>query len=123
VAGVSTASRSGGFAAQLGSATPSLTSSIAQTFTAPAGTTQLTFFYKMTCPDTVTFDWVTATLRDLTTGTTRTILPRTCATNAAYVQVTAAITAGHRYTLTPTNRDDDFAGDASFTPFDDVAVR
>ncbi|HET9597357.1 MAG TPA: hypothetical protein VFP65_17335 [Anaeromyxobacteraceae bacterium] len=123
VAGVSTASRSGAFAAQLGSTSPSLTSSIAQTFTAPAGSTQLTFFYRMTCPDTVTFDWVTATLRDLTTATTRTILPRTCATNAAYVQVTATLTAGHRYTLTLTNRDDNFAGDASFTLFDDVAVR
>ena len=32
----------------------------------------------MTCDDTVTYDWATATLKDNTTGTTKTILPKTC---------------------------------------------
>jgi len=76
----------------------------------------------MTCPDTIQFDWFTATLRDNTTGTTTTILPRTCATNAAFVQVTAAVTAGHSYTLTLTNHDDNFAGYASFTVTDDAVT-
>jgi hypothetical protein len=71
----------------------------------------------------VTFDWATATLRDNTAATTRTILPRTCSTNATFVQVSATITAGHSYTITLTNRDDNFAGDASFTIFDDVVVQ
>ncbi len=32
----------------------------------------------MTCPDTVTYDWATVTLKDNTTGTTATLVARTC---------------------------------------------
>ena len=38
-------------------------SNIAQTFTAPASSTILQFFYKSVCPDSVQYDWVTATLK------------------------------------------------------------
>ncbi len=114
---------SGSWAARVGSTSPSGTSSIAQTFTAPAGTTQLSFWYRMTCPDTVRYDWATATLRDNTSGTTATVLPRTCATSTTWVQRTAAVTAGHSYTLTLTSRDDNYPGDPSYTLYDDVAVR
>ena len=115
--------RSGVYADQGGSTSPTNgDSSIVQTFTVPTGATQLSFWYKMTCPDTITYDWVTATLRDNTTATTATVLPRTCATNSAYVQVLAAVTAGHNYTLTLTSHDDNYAGDASYTKFDDVAL-
>jgi serine protease len=50
------------------------------------------------------------------------VLGKTCATNAAYTKVTAPVTAGHSYTLTLTNHDDNYAGDASFTDVDDVAT-
>jgi hypothetical protein len=112
---------SGAGAAQVGSTSPSLDSSLAQTFTVAAGSS-LSFWYKMTCPDTVTYDWFTVTLKDNTTGTTATVLGKTCATNAAYTKVTAPVTAGHSYTLTLTNHDDNYAGDASFTDVDDVAT-
>ena len=93
---------------------------MSQTFTVPAGATHLTFWYKMTCPDTVSYDWATATLRDSATGVFTTVLPRTCATNSAYVQVSATVVAGHTYTLTMTSHDDNFPGDPSYTRFDDV---
>ena len=115
---------SGSFADQGGATTPTNgDSSIVQTFSVPSGTAQVSFFYKMTCPDTVTYDWATATLRDNTAGTTATMLPRTCATNSAYVPVTASVVAGHSYTLTMTSHDDNYAGDPSFTRFDDVTLR
>jgi hypothetical protein len=97
-------------------------SSIRQTFTAASGTTTLSFWYQVHCPDTVQFDWATATLRDNTTGTTRTVLARTCNNNAVWVQVTASVIAGHSYTLTLISRDDNFPADPTFTLYDDVAV-
>ena len=115
--------RSGLHADQAGLTTPTNgDSSVSQTFTVPTGATHLTFWYKMSCPDTVTYDWVTATLRDSATGTSATVLPRTCATNSGYVQVTANVVAGHTYTLTMTSHDDNFPGDPSYTRFDDVNV-
>jgi serine protease len=74
------------------------------------------------CPDTVTFDWATATLHDNTAGTSTTVLPRTCNNNQVWVQVSATITAGHSYTLTLTSRDDNFSGDPTATKYDDVAT-
>jgi hypothetical protein len=111
----------GSGAAQIGSTSPSNTSTLAQTFTVGTGT-GLSFWYKMTCPDTVTYDWFTATLLDTTTSTTTTIRSKTCATNSAYAQVTSTVTAGHSYTLTLTNRDDNYTGDASYTDVDDVTI-
>src|SRR5205823_1745164 len=65
VAAVVNGGHSGSFAARLGSTTPTNgDSSISQPFTAPTGATGISFFYKMTCPDTVTYDWATATLTD-----------------------------------------------------------
>ncbi len=77
----------------------------------------------MTCPDTVTYDWATATLRDVTSGTNRTILARTCTNGAGWKQVTATLTVGHKYTLTLTNRDDNYPGDPTYTLYDDVLVQ
>jgi hypothetical protein len=120
---ISTTAHTGSFSGQAGATTPTNgNSNIAQTFTAPAGTTTLTFWYKVTCPDTVTFDWATATLRDNTTAVTTTPLGRTCTNTGLWVRVTASITAGHSYTLTLTSKDDNFAGDPTFTLFDDVSV-
>ena len=50
-------------------------SSVSQTFTVPGGGGTLSFWYRITCPDTVTYDWATATLRDNVTNTTTTLLP------------------------------------------------
>jgi serine protease len=113
---------SGSYAAQLGNSSPSNTSSIKQTFTAASGNTKLTFWYNVTCPDTVTYDGATATLKDNTTGTTTTVLAKTCVSSSGWVQKSASIVAGHSYTLTLTNVDDNYPGDPTYTKYDDVAT-
>jgi hypothetical protein len=98
-------------------------SSIAQTFVAPVGVTTLSFFFRMTCPDFVVFDWATATLTDHTAGVTVTILPRTCTNVGTWVQVVAPVIACHSYTLTLISHDDFFPPDPTFTLFDDVTLQ
>jgi len=114
---------SGTYAAELGNTNPSNTSTIKQTFTAATGDSKLAFWYDVTCPDTVTYDWATATLKDNTTGTTTTVLPKTCVNpTSGWKQITATITAGHSYTLTLTSKDDNYPGDPTYTKYDDVAT-
>jgi hypothetical protein len=98
------------------------TSSIAQAFTAPTGSSTLTFWYDVACPGSVSHEWATATLKDNTTGATTTPLPRTCAANSGWKQVTTTITARHSYTLTLTSKDDNRSGTATSTKYDDVAT-
>jgi serine protease len=114
----------GNYCARLGSTVPTNGSSnIAQTFTAPSGSSTLSLYYKLSCPDTVTYDWAAVTLRDVTTGTTYTVLPRTCTNNGSWVNVTHSVTAGHQYTLMLTSHDDNYPGDPTYTLYDDVVVR
>jgi hypothetical protein len=121
---VSTGAHSGNYAARVGSTNPTNgDSSIAQTFTAPTGSTKVLFWYKNTCPDTLPYDWATASLRDNTTGTTTTVLPKICTNNNTWVQTSATITSGHSYTLTLISHDDNYAGDATYTVFDDVIIQ
>ncbi len=121
---ISTDKHSGSYAGQAGSTSPTNgDSSISQTFTVPSGYATLSFWYKVTCPDTVTYDWATATLKDNTSNTTSTILGKTCTNNGTWVKVTASITAGHSYTLTLTSHDDNYAGDPTYTLFDDINVQ
>ncbi|MFD9510095.1 exo-alpha-sialidase [Streptomyces mirabilis] len=113
---------SGTYAARVGGTSPTNgDSSVAQTFSAPTGSTQLSFYYSVTCPDTVTYDWATATLADTTAGTTTTVLAKTCTNGQGWKQATAAVTAGHNYTLTLVSHDDNYTGDATYTLYDDVA--
>ncbi|MFC5187430.1 hypothetical protein [Actinomadura harenae] len=120
----STGPHGGVYAALLGSSSTATNgdSSIAQTFTAPTGTTKLSFYYNVTCPDTVTYDWATATLKDNTANTTTTVLAKTCVSSSGWKQVTSAVTAGHSYTLTLTSHDDDYSGDPTATAYDDVTL-
>jgi hypothetical protein len=123
VTSISTTAHSGSYSGEGGSSSPTNgDSSIVQTFTMPSGSSSVSFWYKMTCPDTVTYDWATATLKDNTTGVTTTILAKTCATNSSWVKVSGAATAGHSVTLTLTSHDDNYSADPSFTLFDDVSV-
>ncbi len=119
---VNTGAHSGTYAARLGATTATNgDSTAAQTFTAPSGSTQLSFWYNVTCPDTVQYDWATATLADTTAGTTTTALAKTCTPSSGWTQVSAPVTAGHSYTLTLASHDDNYAGDPTYTLFDDVA--
>ncbi len=120
---ISTSSHTGTYAGQAGSTSATNgDSSIAQTFTAPTGASSLSFWYKVVCPDTVTYDWATATLKDNTSSTTTTPLADTCSNTGAWSQVTASVTAGHSYTLTLTSHDDNYSADPTYTLFDDVAI-
>ena len=113
----------GSHSAQVGSTSPYAgDSAISQAVIAPAGTSTLTFWYRVTCPDSVAYDWATATLRDNTTSVTATVLSHTCTNTGAWVQVTAHVTAGHSYTLTLTSHDDDWVGDTTYTLYDDVSI-
>ena len=119
---VNSGAHGGTYAAQLGSTSPTNgDSTAAQTFTATSGGT-LSFWYSNTCPDTVSYDWATATLKDVTTGTTTTLLAKTCAADSSWNQVSKALTAGHKYTLTLLSHDDNYGADPTYTLFDDVTV-
>lgn len=120
---ISRTAHSGSFSAQVGATSPSNTSTLTQTFTAASGTSKLSFWYLVNCPDAVWYDWAAAILKDNTTGRTTTILTRTCNQDNTWVQVTAGITAGHSYTLTLASHDDDYPGDPTYTLYDDVAVQ
>ncbi|HLJ03131.1 MAG TPA: putative Ig domain-containing protein [Solirubrobacteraceae bacterium] len=114
---------SGTYCALLGSSSPTNgDSSIAQTFTVPSGSGSLSFYYNVTCPDTVTYDWATATLKNNTTGTTSTVLAKTCVASSGWKQVTATVVAGDSYTLTLTSHDDNYSGDPTYTKYDDVTL-
>jgi hypothetical protein len=120
---VSSGAHSGTYAAQAGATSPTNgDSSIAQTFTVPSGDGTLSFWYNVTCPDTVTYDWATATLKNNTTGTTTTPLAKTCVSSSGWNQVAAPVVAGDSYTLTLTNHDDNYPADPTYTLFDDVGV-
>jgi hypothetical protein len=96
---------------------------IVQSFTAPSGSARLSLYYRNVCPDTLTYDWAVVTLKDNTTGTTTTVLPKTCTANGSWTQRTAAITAGHSYTLTLTSHDDNYSADPTYTLYDDVTTQ
>jgi hypothetical protein len=121
---VNTGAHSGTYAAELGSSTATNgDSSAAQTFTAPSGSGTLSFWYNVFCPDTVTYDWATATLKDNTSGTTSTVLAKTCVNpSSGWKQASAPVTAGHSYTLTLTSHDDNYAGDPTYTLYDDATL-
>ncbi|MFC7487066.1 hypothetical protein ACOCJ7_01020 [Knoellia sp. CPCC 206453] len=90
---VSTSAQEGTRAARLGSTEPSNGgSTLSQTFTAPAGSSQLSLYYSQTCPDPVTYAWAKVVLVDGTTGQTSTPLARTCTNGAGWKQVTARTT-------------------------------
>ena len=120
---ISTTAHGGSSSAQVGgtSATNG-DSAISQTFTTPGTATTVSFWYQVYCPDVVTSDWATATLKDNTTGTTSTILANTCTNNATWVQVSANVTAGDSYTLSLISHDNNNPSDPTYTLFDDVKV-
>src|SRR5206468_12747123 len=108
-----------------GSTSPPTNSTASQTFTLPAaGITSLVFSYKDVCPDTVYWDWFTATLTDNTAQTTYTVIPNTCANTGMWSLGVFPVSelAGHNVTLTFTNHDDAYVGDESYVYIDDVAI-
>ena len=111
---------SGSYAAVAGYFSPTGTSSIAQTFTAPSSSSNLTFWYYTVCGGSFSSNYATVTLRDNTGGVTTTPLAKTCATTSGWRQVTVSITAGHNYTLTLQNRDSRTR--TTYAAYDDVST-
>ncbi|MDQ3403272.1 MAG: S8 family serine peptidase, partial [Actinomycetota bacterium] len=115
---VNSGAHGGTHAARLGAATATNgESTLSQTFTAASGST-LSLHYNMTCPDTLYYAWAKVTLKDNTTGVTTTPLAKTCTKGEGWKQVMASLVAGHSYTLTLVNRDDNHPDDAVSTVYD-----
>lgn len=97
-------------------------SKLVQTFTDPTGTTRVNVAYRMQCGGKVNSDWATITLRNNTTGTTTTLLSKTCKKQTAYTLLSATITPGTSYTLTLLNHDDGAATTPTYTRWDDITL-
>src|SRR5262249_18374259 len=115
---------SGSYAAGRGSSSPfSGDASIRQTFHAPPAGGALGVFYKGVCTAVaITDDWRTATLTANTAGSTSTMLAKVCSNTGAWQSASATLTGGHSYTLTLSDHDDNYAGDPTYTLYDDVAI-
>lgn len=117
---------SGGYAALLGDPDDPHKgdSTIRQRFVAAGTQRRLSFWYAASCLDREgpKYDWATASLRDDTTGGSRTVLPKTCTYDDMWRQVTAPIVGGHTYTLTLTGHDDGYFGDPFAAKYDEVSL-
>ena len=72
----------------------------------------------MNCPDDVTYDWATATVKDNTTNATTTAQAKTDTLSQGWKKDTSSITAGHSYTITLVSHDENNPGDATDTTYD-----
>src|SRR2546430_11202911 len=70
-------------------------SSVSQTFTAPDGSSTVSFWYSVQCNDLLSNDWATAVLTDATTGENRTVLPhvdrKSTRLNSSHSQISYAV--------------------------------
>ncbi len=116
-------SHSGTFAAQLGSTSPTNgDSTMQQQVTVPTNAT-LTFWYQPHCPDTITYDQSQMQVRSTQGATLLTVL-NVCSNSAAWTQASANLSAygGQTVVLWFNSHDDNYAGDPTYTGFDDVSL-
>jgi len=122
----STTAHSGSYSAELGSGAPtSGDSSVSQIINVgPSGGT-LSLWYWVTCPDTVQYDWFTASLQTTQGVVLATLVPKTCVASSGWTQVTynLAAYAGQTIVLVNTNHDDNYVGDPTYTLLDDVSIQ
>lgn len=113
----------GTYAAQVGSTSPSLDSTLAQTVTVPTGASSLTLWYQPHCPDTLTYDQEQVIITDNTVGGSSMAL-NVCSNSGSWTMLTTSMSAyaGHSITITLKNHDDNYATDPTYTYFDDVAI-
>jgi hypothetical protein len=95
-------------------------SGLAQTFTVPAATPLLSFWYESDCDSNVTYDWARASVIDHTTGATTTVLPNTCTVGQGWKRVSAVLVGGHTYTLIFENKTEMLT--APTVRFDDIEL-
>lgn len=118
--------RTGRQAARLGSPLQrTQNTALEQTFVVPSDGGVLSFWYKMTCPDTVADDWFRVTLRDNSTRQVFTVLDPICATHGDWVNVTYDLDAlaGRNVSLGFFQHDDLEFNTRSFTLVDDVFIQ
>ena len=116
---------SGSFAARLGSTSPTNGDSVMrQTVTVPAAGGTLSFWYQPHCPDTLTYDQEQMQIRNTSGATLLTVL-NVCSNSGAWTQVIQDLSAyrGQAIVLGFNNHDDNYAGDPTYTLFDDISVR
>jgi hypothetical protein len=110
-------------AAQVGSKTSTGPSTIAQTFTVPAGGGPLTFWYQGICNDTVKYAWASATLVDNTSAASTALLANTCTKTGQWVKVTSgALPVGHSMTVKLLSQGEVYQTSYNYTLFDDIQV-
>ncbi|GAB2803017.1 hypothetical protein GCM10027176_04660 [Actinoallomurus bryophytorum] len=97
-------------------------SSIRQRFVAARNHRRLSLWYNANCLDREKYDWTTASLKDDTTGSSRTVLPKTCTLDNTWQHVSAPVVGGHAYTLTLLSHDDGYFGDPMSAKYDDVSL-
>ena len=97
-------------------------STIRQSFVAARNHRRLSFWYNANCLDREKYDWTTASLKDDTTGSTRTVLPKTCTLDRTWQKVSTPVVGGHAYTLTLLSHDDGYFGDPMSAEYDDVSL-
>ena len=121
VTSVSTTAHAGTYSAMVGSTSPATDSAISQTVTLPSGSPTLTFWYRIVCADTITYDWATVTVVGTTTVTA---LANTCSNDGTWHQVTQSLSAlaGQTVTLNFKVHDDNNAGDPTYALYDDVVI-
>ncbi|MFD0634290.1 hypothetical protein ACFQ9X_24770 [Catenulispora yoronensis] len=119
---VSSPVHSGGFAALVGATgETSGTSKLSQTFTAPSGSSTLSFWYDVNCTDTSS-GFATVFLVDNTASSTTRVVNRVCDTGKGWRSASAPLTPGHSYTLQLEARDDGVSGTPSNAAYDDITV-
>ena len=122
ITATSSTAHSGTYSAKVGSSSASTDSTVSQTFTVPPGGGTLSFWYQVHCPDTLSHDWATATLKDNVSNLTTTLLPHTCSNGGAWVQVNSDLepNANDSVTLTLANHDDNNTTNPTYTLYDDL---
>ncbi|MGY0236346.1 S8 family serine peptidase [Longispora urticae] len=104
--------RTGAYAASVGGGTGA--SSISQTFTVPAGKSQLNVYVLTSNCDPFAFEMATATLVDTATGSSRSLIQLACMNGGFWFPGNAGVTAGKSYTLTLTMTNTSAHGVAKF---------
>ena len=123
---ISSTAHAGNYSAQLGLTTPTNgDSTVKQTITVPSTGGTLSLWYSITCPDTVQYDWFTASLQTPLGATLATVVAKTCVGSSGWVHVTYGLGSYTSQTIVVvlTSHDDNYGPDPTYTLVDDVSVQ